>query len=236
MRWLVITLSTLLISAMPAYGAEPVGDFSYRYELIRNGNVLGNNRLQFKALPNGVWQFTSKASGTEGLASLAGAGVDERSTLIAPRGQLELFSNRTETTLAWKNEVKSTNFDKASNTYIYRDHKVTRKVAYQPGIIDRHTLTVALMSDLRSGKIKTFSYPTLNKGKLDIFRFKLMGEEVLDTALGKLKTVRLERIRDTADGKTTRIWFAKERNYAPVMIQELDSKGDDIELRIRSLN
>jgi hypothetical protein len=236
MRWLVITLSTLLISAMPAHGAEPVGDFSYRYELIRNGNALGNNRLQFKALPNGVWQFTSKASGTEGLASLAGAGVDERSTLIAPRGQLELFSNRTETTLAWKNEVKSTNFDKASNTYIYRDHKATRKVAYQPGIIDRHTLTVALMSDLRNGKNKAFSYPTLNKGKLDTFRFKLMGEEVLDTALGKLKTVRLERIRDTADGKSTRIWFAKERNYAPVMIQELDSKGDDIELRIRSLN
>jgi hypothetical protein len=236
MRWLVITLSTLLISAMPAQGAEPIGDFSYRYELIRNGKVVGNNRLQFKALPNGVWQFTSKASGTEGLASLAGAGVDERSTLIAPRGQLELFSNRTETTLAWKNDVKSTNFDKASNSYIYRDHKTTRKVAYQPGIIDRHTLTVALISDLRSGKNKAFSYPTLNKGKLDTFRFKLMGEEVLDTALGKLKTVKLERIRDTADGKATRIWFAKERNFAPVMIQELDSKGDDIELRIRSLN
>ena len=228
MRWLVITLSTLLISATPVHGAEPIGDFSYRYELIRNGKVVGNNRLQFKALPNGVWQFTSKASGTEGLASLAGAGVDERSTLIAPRGQLELFSNRMETTLAWKNEVKSTNFDKASNTYIYRDHKATRKVAYQPGVIDRHTLTVALMSDLRSGKNKAFSYPTLNKGKLDTFRFKLMGEEVLDTALGKLKTVRLERIRDSADGKSTRIWFAKERNYAPVMIQELDSKGDDI--------
>lgn len=236
MRWFVITLSMLLIPAVPARGAEPIGDFSYRYQLVRNGAVLGINRLQFKALPNGVWQFTSKAAGTEGLASLAGAGVDERSTLIAPRGQLELFSNRTETSVAWKKEVKSTSFDKASNAYIYRDHKATRKVAYQPGIIDRHTLTVALMSDLRSGKNKSFSYPALNKGKLDTFRFKLTGEEVLDTALGKLKTVRLERIRDTADGKTTRIWFAKERNYAPVKIQELDSKGDDIELRIQTLN
>jgi hypothetical protein len=118
---------------------------------------------------------------------------------------------------------------------LYRDQKTTRQVAYQPGIIDQHSLTIALMSDLRAGKGKSFAYPALTKGKLETMRFKVIGDAVLDTALGKLNCVRVERIRDSADGKTTRIWFAKDRNYAPVLIQELDSGGDDIEMRIQAL-
>jgi hypothetical protein len=220
---------------MPAIAAEPVDDFSYRYQIIRNGSALGSTRTQFKALPNGVWQYSSQASGTEGLAGIAGAGVDERSTLIAPRGQLELFSNRTETRVAWKTEVKSISFDKAGNAYIYQDRKGSQRIAYKPGMLDQHSLTLALIADLRAGNGKSFTYSALSKGKLETLRFKVTGEAVIDTALGKLNTVRVDRIRDSANGKTTRIWFAKDRGFAPVLIQELDSNGDDIEMRIQAL-
>jgi hypothetical protein len=235
MRVLVTTLLLIAGSALPVTAAEPVDDFTYRYQIIRNGSALGSTRMQFKALPNGVWQYSSVAAGSGGLAGLAGAGVNERSLLIAPRGQLELFSNRMETSVAWKSQVKTTEFNKAANAYLYRDQKNTRQVAYQPGIIDQHSLTIVLMADLRAGKGKSFAYPALTKGKLETMRFKVTGEAVLDTALGKLNCVRVERLRDSADGKTTRIWFAKDRNYAPVLIQELDTGGDDIEMRIQAL-
>ena len=50
-----------------------------------------------------------------------------------------------------------------------------------------------------------------------------------------LDTVRVERIRESSDGKRTRIWFAKNRGYLPVLIQELDRDGDDIEMRIAAI-
>ena len=235
MRVLVTTLLLTACSTLPAIAAEPVDDFSYRYQIIRNGSALGSTRTQFKALPNGVWQYSSQASGTKGLAGIAGAGIIERSTLIAPRGQLELFSSRIETIVAWKTEIKTTEFDKNSNAYIYRDRKGSQRIAYKPGMLDQHSLTLALIADLRAGKGKSFAYPALSKGRLESMRFKVTGETMLDTALGKLNCVRVERIRDSANGKTTRIWFAKDRGFAPVLIQELDSNGDDIEMRIQAL-
>ncbi len=225
----------LMTTLLPINAAEPIADFSYRYQLIRNGSALGNSRSQFKALPNGVWQYSSQATGTKGLAGLAGAGVKETSTLIAPRGQLELFRSRIDTTVALKTDIRSIELDSSAKQYIYSHKKTTQRIAYQPGVLDQNSLTIALMSDLRAGKSRSFSYPTLSKGKLEILRFKISGEVVLDTALGKLNTVRVDRIRDSADGRTTRIWFAKDRGYAPVLVQETEAKGESMELRIQAL-
>jgi len=47
--------------------------------------------------------------------------------------------------------------------------------------------------------------------------------------------VRIDRIRESSDGRSTRIYFAKSLDYAPVLIQELNSKGDNIEMRILSV-
>lgn len=235
MRFLLIATIALLSLSTPALSAEPVSDFTYRYQIIRNGSPLGSTQMQFKALPNRVWQYSSQAIGTEGLASLTGASVQERSLLIAPRGHLELHSNRVETQLAWKTEVKSTEYDAATKTYIYRDRKATRQVPYQPGLLDQHSLNLAMMADLRANKGRSFVYPTIHKGKLETMRFKVTGDVVLHTALGELNCVRVERVRDSANGKTTRIWFAKERGFTPVLIQQLDTDGDDIEMRIQAL-
>jgi ribonuclease PH len=59
---------------------------------------------------------------------------------------------------------------------------------------------------------------------------------MLDTAIGKLNTVRIDQIRDDDSGKQTRIWFAIEKNYTPVQVQQTNEQGDVIELRILSIN
>ena len=72
-------------------------------------------------------------------------------------------------------------------------------------------------------------------GKLENNTFKFAGTQSLNTALGKLNTVRLDRVRESSDGKSTSIWFASDRNFVPVLFQQLDENGDDIEMRILAI-
>ena len=159
----------------------------------------------------------------------------ETSTLNAPGGQLTLFSNALETQLAWKTSRKTTALLKGGKEYQYTDGKSVRLADYAPQTLDRHSLTVALVSDLRAGQGPEFVYRALAKGRAESYTFRITGEERLRTALGVLDTVRVERIRESSDGKRTRIWFAKSRGYLPVLIQELDRDGDDIEMRIAAI-
>jgi hypothetical protein len=117
--------------------------------------------------------------------------------------------------------------------YQYTDHKGSRQAPYRAGLLDQHSLTLALMADLRAGKrAGTLVYPIVNKGRLEDNTFKIVGTQTLSTALGKLNTVRVDRVRESSNGKSTRIWFAAERDYMPVLMQQLDENGDDIEMRI----
>ena len=225
----------LSLLALPATAAAPVDAFTLKFTTLRNGSALGNTIMQFKPLRTGIWQFNSAVNGTEGLAGLAGAGVNETSTLTAPGGQLTLFSNALETRLAWKASVKTTALVKGGKSYQYTDGKTVRLADYVPQTLDRHSLTVALVSDLRAGRGPEFTYRALAKGRAETYRFRIAGEDRLNTALGPLDTVRVERVRESSDGKRTRIWFAKSHGYLPVLIQELDREGDDIEMRIAAI-
>lgn len=229
----------LLWVAMPLTAQTPaasVQPFFLKYSLYRNGEALGVAELQNSQVSPGHWQFVSKTTATEGLAQVAGASAFEQSNLIARQGRLELLGNRIETKVAWKTQAKTTKLVNSGTAYQYTDRKGSKKTPYSPGLLDQHSLTLALMADLRTGKnAGTLVYPIVNKGKLESNTFKIIGTQTLNTALGKLNTVRVDRVRESSNGKSTRIWFASDKDYMPVLMQQLDENGDDIEMRILAI-
>ena len=228
-------LGFLLLSFSATVLPDSLDGFSYKFRLYRNGSALGTAEMQYVLKDDGFSQFITRTNGTDGVASLAGANVTENSQLIRRNGELELVSGRIDTKVAWKTSTKSTALQKGAKVYEYIDGKDRRQVPYVPGLLDQHSLTLALLEDLRAGKGPQFVYKVLNKGRLETYTFKRVGEQKLDTALGKLDTVRIDRIRESSDGRSTRIYFAKSLDYAPVLIQELHSKGDNIEMRVLSV-
>jgi hypothetical protein len=229
----------LLLLAMPLFANTPanaVQPFSLNYTVYRNQSMLGVAELRNKQASPGYWQFISKTTATQGVATIAGANINEQSNLIVRNGLLELFSNRLETKVAWKTMLKTTKLDDASDTYQYKDSKGTKQAPYRPGLLDQHSLTLALIADLNAQKKgPSFVYMVVNREKIEPYTFKIVGTQTISTALGKLNTLRVDRIRESNDGKTTRIWFAVDKNYMPVLIQQNDENGDDIEMRIAAI-
>ena len=101
----------------------------------------------------------------------------------------------------------------------------TGDVVLQGGEFDNLNYQLALRCDLMAGK-SSFLYPVVDRKEIDSLEFKIMGEEVLDTKLGKVNTVIVKRVRNN-NNRITTLWFAKDMDY--VMVKLLQEERKDTE-------
>lgn len=108
----------------------------------------------------------------------------------------------------------------------------TESVALEPGSQDRISLQYQFMfappvkEDIRL-------FMTTGK-KLNLYRYKLAGEEKITTPAGQFQAIHLIKQR-TADEDGTEIWLAKKRHYFPVRIVVEERNGGKLEQNLTSL-
>lgn len=92
-----------------------------------------------------------------------------------------------------------------------------------------------LMQDLKAGK-REMVYHVIDDGDYDEDRFAVLGEETLKTALGELKTLKAEKVRDPGSKRETLMWFAPELDYLLVRLVQVESDGTRYDIEIRDAN
>lgn len=90
-------------------------------------------------------------------------------------------------------------------------------------IQDKLSYQIQLQKDLIAGKDK-LSYHIADGGRVKKYRFEIVGEEVLDTPLGEVNTVKVMRSRED-DDRVTYAWMAKDWDYMLVRLQQKED-GD----------
>jgi len=232
MRRLLIV--ALLLAPALALAAPPP-PYTAKYEVWRNGSRLGQATVVFKALPNGRYELTSNTVGSEGLAAIAGVTVDERSILRWTGQQPETVAYSYRQQLAWKTRERSIQVDAADRRIESQDKDRHFSPPYQPGVLDRNAITVALMGDLAMGKTGDLNYLVPSKDELERQVYRTASPERLKTALGAQEVIRVERIRETGNGRTTTLWLGRDKNFVPLQIEQKEPDGETIELRIVSI-
>ncbi len=89
----------------------------------------------------------------------------------------------------------------------------------------------AMRQDLLDGR-RELAYPVVRRGRLKEYRYLIQGEEILDTPLGELQTLKLKRDRDSSD-RETYLWVAVNLDYLPVKLHQQED-GEDYEMLIES--
>jgi hypothetical protein len=79
-----------------------------------------------------------------------------------------------------------------------------------------------------------FEIPIVDGADIEIQRFRIIGEEVLDSAIGSLNCVIVERIKEVDDKRTTTIWFAKDHFYLLAKLEQTTASGLTINLKLES--
>lgn len=92
---------------------------------------------------------------------------------------------------------------------------------------------VQLSKDLQAGK-KEFHYQIIRRGRSKDYHFKVVGEEVIDTPMGQINTLKLERVHD-GKRKTT-FWMSPQHHYLLAKFQRVEEDGDEYALFLKDID
>ena len=209
--------------------------YTANYEVRRNGEAMGTATVTFKSLPNGRYELTSSTVGSEGLAAIAGVSVDERSIIRLAGNQPETVVYNYRQKLAWKTRERSIQVNAAANSIASTDKDKSFSPPYRAGVLDRNAVTVALMADVAAGMSGDMEYLVPSRNELETHVYRSAISERIQTRLGTQRVIRVERIRESSNGRTTTLWLGQDRNFIPLRMLQKEPDGETIEMRITSI-
>lgn len=114
-------------------------------------------------------------------------------------------------------------FDWDKKTVTNNVQNTTWKMDITQRVQDKLSYQLQLQQDLLNNR-KSLVYQIADGGRLKEYAFETVGEEVLDTPLGKVNTIKVKRSRED-DDRVTYAWLAKGWDYLLVRLQQ-EEDGD----------
>ncbi|MGJ8687162.1 MAG: DUF3108 domain-containing protein [Spongiibacteraceae bacterium] len=150
--------------------------------------------------------------------------VEEHSTIEQYKNTLRPRNYRYENSVS-KKQQQNINFDWPRKVVSDRQARKPWSKPLRDATYDQLSGQLALRQQLISGaSADTFSQTIVKKGKFKTYQFENMGEEFIDSPLGKVRTVKLRRYRAERDSETF-IWLAPAWNYLIVRMRQEDEDG-----------
>lgn len=123
------------------------------------------------------------------------------------------------------------NWDTNTATGHFRSDHFTLEL--KPGALDPLGYQLQLLQDLKAGKTE-MAYSVIDDGRYDEDRFEVIGEETRDTKLGRMPTIKLEKVRSPDSRRQTTMWFAPELDHLLVRLVQVEPDGTRYEIRLDS--
>ena len=114
-------------------------------------------------------------------------------------------------------------FDWDTKTVTNNVQNTTWKMDIAQRVQDKLSYQLQLQQDLVNNK-KELVYQIADGGRLKEYGFEIVSEEMLETPLGKVNTIKVKRSREN-DDRVTYAWLAKDWDYLLVRLQQ-EEDGD----------
>lgn len=217
----------LALLALPL-AAAPVSPFSATYEVRRNGSALGEATLTL--VPDGQgWRLSTTTVGTAGLARVAGVRIEETTRFdyrAEGRPATREYDYLQRSSLNQRR--RSARVSDAAIELVNGDER--RSLPLVPGAVDRQLTTVALMQAVAAGRSGETSLQVLGRGDIEAQRWRIGDLEPVPGGGGMGR--RVERLRETPDGRSTVLWLDDDGGHVPLRIEQREDDGETIEMRL----
>ncbi len=101
-------------------------------------------------------------------------------------------------------------------------------------VMDPLSHQFVLRQTVAAGIESEFEFEIIDEDEVEILSYRTLADEILATPLGNLNTVKLERVREGSDSRSTTIWLAQDWDYLLVRIEQVNRSGLRIELELES--
>lgn len=112
-----------------------------------------------------------------------------------------------------KDGLVEIDYDLDAKRAVFREKEELLEFALDSLAMDRKSWEIQTMLDIASGRPMSVE-PTLEGGKLKLYKGEKLGEEALSTRAGELQTVRYRRQREGSDNFQY-LWYARELGWLP---------------------
>lgn len=208
----------MFCAVLPAWATTPPQGFVTRYSLSIESVQFGETERKLERMPNGDFLYSTRSYATGVAAMLLKDRIAEQSRFRFLKGQFQPLEYRYERNGGKKSRTRSARFDwQAMQAEGEHDGEAWR-LALKSGVMDGLLYQLAASYDLQR-RHKRFGYQVADHGELKAYALSMVGMETLETPLGPLPALKLQR----RDGEyETTLWMAKELAYLPVRIEHTE--------------
>lgn len=229
---LPLCLCALLLPVSVANPAgTPVRNFTIHYNFSHKSLLLARMVRTLRANGDGTYTLESRSEAVGIAALLLNDNITEHSVWDLADGRprsLHYEYHHSGRKKGDRHAVLDFDWRKGIVTNKINDDPWTMRVP--TGTQDKLLYQYTLSRDLQQGtQIPAYAYDVADGGELKSFRFERLGTEEIDTPIGRLQTVKLQRVHGS---RRTVIWCAATLDYNPVRIeQHKDGKVLTMEIR-----
>lgn len=183
----------------------------------------GTAERSLQAQDDGTWKLDFSAS-------MLVAGLNETSWLSVVNGVIQPHKYRYARTGMGKSKKIKQDFNWSAQQVTGSDRGVPINVTLMQGVQDKSSYQLALQRDLADGKT-SMSYQVLDGEDLETYDFRVLGEESVETMVGTVDAIKVERVRDpTQSQRKTVLWFAKNWDFLLVRLQQVEKDGKEYQI------
>lgn len=198
--------------------------FKANYKVFRKGSELGEAYRQLIKKDDQYiletdsqisWMFLSDSR-------------HERSTFKVKEGKLIPQKYAYKRSGTGRDRKTNLSFEQDKIVSIYKSKTI--EFSPQADVLDPQLYQLAMQQQLIAGETE-FEYPLIHRGKLVTYKFKIAATEELTLPYGKIKAIKLERIRKSSRRKTL-LWVAPSLNYAMVKLTQFKDGKEQADLQL----
>ena len=232
-----VIVGAALCAAMPAYPVPPdagsaLTPFEAVYTITRGRLRIGELSMRLEPPVEGVWRYRSASEASGLVAMFTDVSIVEQSTFRVEDGLPVPLSHDYRMPGSEKNRDFSLAFDWVEREArgVVRGEPAAEPLA--PGAVDRHTATIAMAAATAGARAFPFEFVMIDRARTRRYDATLQGVQTLETAAGRIETVRALLVRVGEPERQFRFWFAPELGHLPVRIQSVDDDGKTVTLQL----
>jgi len=214
----IIAIGAIGLSAQAA--GQMLPEFKAEYDVYRSGVKIARLERSFTRQADGNLLYRSETNVT-GIASMFRKDrIIEESRWQYTNGKVVPQFYQYLHTGTSRDRNVTVEFDWKSGLIINSINGSPWRMTTSEGILDKLLYQYSIMLDMQAGK-SSLRYTVADGGTEKIYIFEKLGEEILETPLGNLKTIKMERRRPDSD-RISMFWSAPDIGYLPVKLENID--------------
>ena len=222
MKAIAACVLALVATAASAAAGEALAPFAAEYEVRYGRMAVGTSRTELSRAGD-RWTMESTSTATGFARMIAGGTLRQRSEFeLLPDGPRPLSYSFDDGTKRTNRDV-SLRFDWKSGRVRGTAEDEPVDVATVEGLQDAASMQALVLALLRAGR-EPGTIAMIEKDKVKYYRFTLLRNEKLATAIGEVETVVYRSAREGSKRETL-TWYAPKLGYAAVQAeQRVDGK------------